>query len=417
MSTNYHDPIPMGAPANSSVVNSPLGQLDSAIGSVTTTILAGTAGDYTVQEFAPPTILTISVGGAITPTQALHAVAAASGTADDLDTITINEGRFAVLIADTGDTITIRHNIGNIRTFDGLPITLTDAKAIQVWRLGSLVLVLGDNGVLDAANVTYTPADLNDWNSAADPGNTDDALDQLAERVTHPILPANTSALAATEGAIGWHSSKELVRIYDGQRERSVSETGWLPYARQQGLSPAFNSAGSETIAANGGSCAIPIWLHAQMRLYSVTVRNISTATQRTWGWDLYAQYLNNGNGAENTLSRVACGNADETFTPGAASNQTIVAASAPSAGDGPIYLGPGLYWLVIQSRHATSTLVLQNDTPAAAFLMGGSLIQTKTTTNPNGSSIDMVAATWTKAGRLVAAMLNGVVFGESAAF
>lgn len=31
MSTTYHTPIATGAPANSSVVNGPLGQLDAAI--------------------------------------------------------------------------------------------------------------------------------------------------------------------------------------------------------------------------------------------------------------------------------------------------------------------------------------------------------------------------------------------------
>jgi hypothetical protein len=35
----------------------------------------------------------------------------------------------------------------------------------------------------DAAKVTYTPAVATDWDSDADPGATDDALDQLAERV------------------------------------------------------------------------------------------------------------------------------------------------------------------------------------------------------------------------------------------
>lgn len=37
----------------------------------------------------------------------------------------------------------------------------------------------------DAADVTYTPADNTDWTGSADPGNVDDALDQLAERVTN----------------------------------------------------------------------------------------------------------------------------------------------------------------------------------------------------------------------------------------
>jgi hypothetical protein len=35
----------------------------------------------------------------------------------------------------------------------------------------------------DAADITYTPVDTNAWNGNADPGNVDDALDQLADRV------------------------------------------------------------------------------------------------------------------------------------------------------------------------------------------------------------------------------------------
>ena len=36
---------------------------------------------------------------------------------------------------------------------------------------------------VDAANVTYTPGDATDWNSDTDPGDVDNALDQLADRV------------------------------------------------------------------------------------------------------------------------------------------------------------------------------------------------------------------------------------------
>lgn len=38
-------------------------------------------------------------------------------------------------------------------------------------------------GAVDAGDVTYTPAVATDWDSDTDPGNVDDALDQLAERV------------------------------------------------------------------------------------------------------------------------------------------------------------------------------------------------------------------------------------------
>lgn len=39
-------------------------------------------------------------------------------------------------------------------------------------------------GTLDAADITFTPATATDWNSSADPGDLDDALNQLAARVT-----------------------------------------------------------------------------------------------------------------------------------------------------------------------------------------------------------------------------------------
>ena len=49
---------------------------------------------------------------------------------------------------------------------------------------GSVTLDLsGDAGSPDAATVTYTPAVLADWDADTDPGNVDDALDQLASRV------------------------------------------------------------------------------------------------------------------------------------------------------------------------------------------------------------------------------------------
>jgi hypothetical protein len=36
---------------------------------------------------------------------------------------------------------------------------------------------------VDASGVTYTPSDVTDWDADTDPGNTDDALDQLVERL------------------------------------------------------------------------------------------------------------------------------------------------------------------------------------------------------------------------------------------
>lgn len=48
-------------------------------------------------------------------------------------------------------------------------------------------------GNLDASAITYTPAVLADWNGSADPGDADDALDQLADRMTTVEAATGTS--------------------------------------------------------------------------------------------------------------------------------------------------------------------------------------------------------------------------------
>ena len=54
---------------------------------------------------------------------------------------------------------------------------------------------------VDASVVTFTPAVNNDWDGNADPGNTDDALDQLAERVDDlEALPGGGIAEAPIDG-------------------------------------------------------------------------------------------------------------------------------------------------------------------------------------------------------------------------
>jgi len=59
------------------------------------------------------------------------------------------------------------------------------ASASTIDLIADSVLVNGAPiGGADAADVTYTPAVAADWDGSADPGNVDDALDQLAERVT-----------------------------------------------------------------------------------------------------------------------------------------------------------------------------------------------------------------------------------------
>lgn len=223
---------------------------------------------------------------------------------------------------------------------------------------------------------------------------------------------AQIAAIASPDDATQvYDTDKSINNIFDSQRFRNIAAMGWQPFAFPPNhvADAAFTTA--LTLAANGGSFAVPIVLSGHMLLQSVSVRNTDTGTERTWGWDLYAQYLNNGNSGENTLTRVSTGSANETFTPfgGLASTRTINADSAP------IYLGPGTYWLVVQCRHATNNFGLGSTATSAAFRQNTA--QTKTTTNPNGATLDFVAATWSKITDIYAVRLNGRVFGQTTSF
>lgn len=188
-----------------------------------------------------------------------------------------------------------------------------------------------------------------------------------------------------------------------------ISDNGWTPYAYPLAFAPNAAFTTALTLAANGGSIAIPMWVDGHMLLQSVSIRNTDTATARLWGWDLYKQFSNSGSAGENTLTRVAACASNESFTPSAASTRTVNVNSAP------VYLGPGLYWLVVQNRHAISTFGLGSTAAGAAFALNTA--QTKTTTNPNGATLDFVAATWTKVTAIYAVRLNGRVFGQTVAF
>jgi hypothetical protein len=85
----------------------------------------------------------------------------------------------------------------------GKGIDLTDGGA------GSTITVL-----IDENDIPYTPSDVTDWNSEVDPGDVDDALDQLASNMA-PLLPSSAPALdnidyntgLGVSGANTWNST------------------------------------------------------------------------------------------------------------------------------------------------------------------------------------------------------------------
>lgn len=228
-----------------------------------------------------------------------------------------------------------------------------------------------------------------------------------------PVMTAAQIAAIGSpiEGLMAYESDSDMQRQWDGQRWRGVGAMGWCPYAYPINFvaSSAFTTALS--LPANGGSIAIPIWVPSHMFVSSCSIRNTDTASARTWNWDLYTQYLNNGNAPENSLVRIIQGGpgaANDSFTPGAASTRTLSASTVTA-------IPPGVYWLVVQNRHATNTFGLGSTAASAAFAVNSA--QTKTTSNANGDPLDFIAATWTKVTAIYAVRLNARVFGSNTEF
>lgn len=186
---------------------------------------------------------------------------------------------------------------------------------------------------------------------------------------------------------------------------RIFQADGYQAFATPQGYNPVNTYASNATIAAVSGTILIPITLSGHMLLQAVSVLNNDATNPRTWNWGLYVDDYNNAN----AIRRVAVGTAVDTFTPGAASIRTIVAANAP------VYLKPGSYWLAIQNQHATNTFALGNNQVGGNFAITTS--KSKTTGGVNGATLDIIAATWTLLTGAQAVTLRGRAAGDSAAW
>ena len=68
------------------------------------------------------------------------------GTTDDLETITMTEGKFAFITADASDTITLKHGVDNIVISSSSDLDLTSNMVLLVVRFGTSVLVVGGSG-------------------------------------------------------------------------------------------------------------------------------------------------------------------------------------------------------------------------------------------------------------------------------
>lgn len=148
-------------------------------------------------------------------------IQAQTGTAGDLTSFTNapHTGLYIVK-ADVGDVITIKHDGVNIFINDTADAVLNE-NSYYLMFITSADVAYGMGFFThthDASGITYTPSALTDWDSSSDPGDIDDATDQLAARVK------------TLEGAGGGGATMAIgTYTGDGNATQAITGVGFQP--------------------------------------------------------------------------------------------------------------------------------------------------------------------------------------------
>lgn len=184
-------------------------------------------------------------------------------------------------------------------------------------------------------------------------------------------------------------------------RQRYLGTQGayWQPYAFP--LNYYQISTGQSFTLTVAQTLLVPMEVRGNMYFTGITVDQLSNGAggNYTFGWDLYVNDLNDRNTAENTLRRVAQSANDFSGTGNGQPSSPALT---------PIVLTPGIYWLALQNRGAANWVVSTVDTR----LMSINQAQYKTTTNPNGATLDAVTGGWLQIASNPHVCLRGIVFG-----
>lgn len=195
------------------------------------------------------------VSDVVTATQTLHTIAAESGVEDELKTITVGHADlavagttvrpFIVIRADTGDTITIKHETGNISLASESDFLLDSGKLFTLWWDGTwwrdtqassisdgapagATMVVGAEGGSDDINVTIQLTDHN-GNDLAIRGGVDFYLADDANGDTPSTVAPDGGIAIGTDGAmIEWAAnlSGKLISEADGDIDITLIDSG-----------------------------------------------------------------------------------------------------------------------------------------------------------------------------------------------
>ena len=185
-------------------------------------------------SFAPATGTSLTIAsGVVTVAQMKHVIAAETGTADDLDTITVDSTigsgyqGIVILRADTGDTITLKHGTGNIALPGSIDVSLSGQAVLMLVYNGTnwvptyatesaSVVLLSGQATADAATVA-----ISGWsNLIASPSEfelvvTGLETDRAATYIDSVLVTFNADATAANYNSSYLEGSADTVSSAD----------------------------------------------------------------------------------------------------------------------------------------------------------------------------------------------------------
>lgn len=216
--------------------------------------------------------------------------------------------------------------------------------------------------------------------------------------------------LREDQWALLYYSSDDTRWVVVATTGRNRHE-GTLPYA-YHGNHPQAHS-GSFALpavsAGNAGAIAIPFILSLPMWLSVYSLIGTDTATARSCEMRLYRDK------GTSVLDFVTGSDATLSFTPTVAASRTTTVSGAP------VWLNPGVYWLVIRNT-AAATFGLGYAQSAGSWSSASSNLgrwAASAVIPALGSTIDISGASWAGIGAAtyVAAKLGGRVYGQSSEF
>ena len=214
---------------------------------------------------------------------------------------------------------------------------------------------------------------------------------------------AIAGASTVENGVAFWDVSRKLWQMGDGSRARGIMPVGWALYAFPEGGGPLQTPTTARNLPVSGGSLMIPITVPTHMKLYNVTIWNTDTASARAAEWRLYE--LRTGESV--TGDEIPNANGTWSFTPSAASNQGSDAQTPP------VYIGPGVYVLVIRNTSGAQTFGVGQQ---ASGTMGPTFVKSKTLAAALGATLDLNTS-WTGATEIPGVILRGTFPGATGYF